>query len=163
VHLHTVLLILGVGASCSALAADVKELRWNELAPLIAGNRAEVTLVDGSRVKGEALAVREDTLVMDIRRSSGPTRFAKGNGLVPRPKVDVIKVERRSGTVGRVLGTVGGVLAGMTLAFYAVFAMDSGGGGAIATYIGIVVGFTAAGYYLGQAIDRRTTTIKVVP
>jgi hypothetical protein len=91
--------ILFAGASAGALAASVQELRWSELAPLVAGKRVEISLVDGSRVKGEALAVRDDTLVMDIRGSSGPTRFSKGQGRVPQTQVNLIKVERESGAL----------------------------------------------------------------
>jgi hypothetical protein len=118
--------ILFAGASAGALAASVQELRWSELAPLVAGKRVEISLVDGSRVKGEALAVRDDTLVMDIRGSSGPTRFSKG-----RPSTADTSQFDQSRT-------------GERCPAYAIFRVD-GGAQALAAFIGIVVGATAGG------------------
>jgi hypothetical protein len=127
------------------------EMRWNELAPLINGQRVEVILNDGLKVKGEVIAVREDGLLLD----------AKGNRTVPRASLAQINLERRRGAWGRTLGTVLGVLTGMTLGGYAAAHTDSAGAG-IPTFLGVSAAVSTGGYYLGKRIDRRITKIRIV-
>lgn len=126
------------------------ELRWSELAPLIQGRRVELMLVDGAKLKGEAVVVREDSIVM-------------GNASVPRESVSLIKLERPRGSWGRKLGTVIGVLSGLVVGGYVTaVAVDSAGAG-IPLFLGTASGGTLVGYYIGREIDHRTTLIKIVP
>jgi hypothetical protein len=133
-------------------ASKPVEMRWNELAPVIGGARVEVILNDGMKIKGEVVAVREDALLLDT----------KGTSNVPRVSVVQINVERKRGVWGRTLGTVFGILTGMTLGTYAAVHTDTARG-AIPTFLGVSAGVGTGGYYVGKWIDRRTLRIRVVP
>ncbi len=152
--MHNLRLIALVAlASMPALHGQTKplEMRWNELAPLISGQRVEVIQHDGLKIKGEVVTVRDAELLLD----------AKGNRVVARASVAQINLERRRGAWGRSLGTVLGILTGMTVGGYAAFHTDSAGV-AIPVFLGVSGGIGTSGYYLGRQIDRRITKIRIV-
>jgi hypothetical protein len=144
-------------------SSDVLELRWSELSPLIQGRRVDVTMTDGATVRGDVLAVRDEALVIDVRRASGGAQDAHRQGNVPRTLVSLIRLERSGSSWGKNLGTVIGVLTGVVVGGYvAATATDSAGAG-IPTFLAVASGFTLAGYYSGRHIDRTVTTIRVIP
>jgi len=154
------LTLLCWGAPSVLAESKPVEMRWNELAPLISGQRAELILNDGIKVKGEVIAVREDSILLDV--SSATKQFTKGNGNVARSSLAQINLERRRGTWGRTLGTLLGVIAGMTFGGYAAAHTDSAGVG-IPVFLGVSSAISVGGYYAGKAIDRRITRIRIVP
>src|SRR5580704_2410101 len=89
------------------------EMKWSELAPVVSNHRVTVTLSDGAEVKGEAVTVREDSILLNV--SSSVKGYPKGNGAVPRASVTLIDVQRASGSGGRILGTLTGFLGGVAL------------------------------------------------
>jgi hypothetical protein len=140
------------------------EVRWNELAPMVTGHSVTLMLTDGMRVKGQAVAVREDALLLNV--SSPVPGYEKGNGSVPRGSVVSIDVKRERGIGGRALGTVVGALGGMGIGVW----VDARNnvlrhtvGEDVGTFIGIAAGGAAAGYFAGVAIDNKVTHIRVVP
>ena len=157
-------LIVGLCVAQQSAVAQSKplELKWNELASMIVGHHVEVSLPGNGSVSGEAIAVRQDTLVIDVRRSSGPKAYPAGSAELPRTDIGVIKLRRTSGSWGRTLGTVIGVVAGLGGGGYAASHTDSGGAA-----VGVVVAVTSAaavgGYYAGRSLDRRVTLIRLVP
>jgi hypothetical protein len=136
------------------------ELKWSELAGMVAGHSVELTLAGGA-VAGEALAVREDSILMDVRKTSA-REFQKGSAAIPKGSIGLIKLERGRGAWGRTLGTVLGVISGLTLGGWAAAHTHSAGAG-IPTFLGIASGVSLTGYYAGRELDRRTTLIRVVP
>jgi hypothetical protein len=157
-----VLACLGAGQIIAMADSKPLELRWTELAPMISGHRVELVLSEGSTVIGEAVAVREDTLIVDVNRSSGTKQYPKGNATIPRASINLIKLQRSSGTWGRTLGTVIGVVVGLGFGGYAGAHLDSAGG-AIAVAVGVTSATTVAGYYAGKNLDSRVTLIRIVP
>ena len=139
------------------------EMKWGELAPLVTGPPVTVTLSDGTAVKGEAIAVRDDAMLLDV--SSASKGYPKGSGSVPRNSIALIDLQRAKGSWGRTLGTVIGVLGGMSLGVY-VDAKNSSSistAGATGTFVGIAGAGAVAGYFAGRGIDKRITHIKIVP
>jgi hypothetical protein len=139
------------------------ELKWNELSSMIAGHRVELTLPEGATIQGEAVAVREDTLVIDVQKSSGAKAYPKGSATIPRASVNLIKLERARGSAGRTLGTIGGVLTGLVVGGYTAAVATDNASTAIPLFLGMATGISIAGYYLGRSADRRVTLIRVVP
>ena len=140
---------------CSSQTANFAEskpveLKWSELSRLIQSRRVELMLVDGTKLKGEAVVVREDSIVV-------------GNASVPRASVSLIKLERPRGSWGRRLGTVIGVLSGLVVGGYVTSVATVSAGAGIPLFLGMASGVTLGGYYLGRATDHRTTLIKIVP
>ena len=71
--LHVATLIVLLTVSRNGLAQTrALELKWNELASMVVGHGVTLTLTDGTAVKGEAVAVRDDAMLVDV-------------GLTPRP------------------------------------------------------------------------------
>jgi hypothetical protein len=162
--LRRLFLILGAICALQGVAlceSKAVELRWNELSGMVAGHNVVVTLRDGATVSGEAMAVREDSLVLEIRRASNPA-LRKGNGAIPRDSISIIKLERSRGGWGKTIGTVIGVLSGITLGGYAAAHTNSAGAG-IPVFLGVAAGFTVAGSYAGRQLDKKETLIKIVP
>src|SRR6267154_4292662 len=97
--------LLLVGQSNTFGASAPVELKWNELTTVIYQKTVELTLPNAVTVKGHVAAVREDGLVLDIKKTSDSKAFPKGNGMIPRASVTLLKLEKR-GSNWRTLGTV---------------------------------------------------------
>ena len=139
------------------------ELKWGELSPIIGGQQVQLVLPEGTAIQGEAIAVREEALVMDVKRTSNAKAYPKGSATIPRASITLIQVERRRGSWGRKIGTVVGVLSGVMLGSYVTVKANPSVGPGIATFLGIASAGTVGGYYVGKELDRRVTLIKIVP
>jgi len=146
-----------------AVLAESKplEMHWNELAPLIAGQHVSLVLNDGITVKGEVIALREEAILLDV--SSATKGYPKGNGSVPRTALAQINLERHRGAWGRTMGTVLGILTGLTVGGYVAATAANSAGTGIPTFLGIAGAISVGGYYAGKALDRRVTHIHIVP
>jgi hypothetical protein len=164
VNYRTWLLLAGLCVAQESGMAQSKplELKWNELASMITGHHVEVSLAGNATVYGEAVAVRQDTLVIDVAKSFGPKPYSAGNAEIPRNDIGLIKLQRTRGSWGRTLGTIIGVVAGLGGGGYAASRTNSGGAA-----VGVLVAVTSAaavgGYYAGRSLDRRVTLIRIVP
>jgi hypothetical protein len=164
IALMCVLLAPGVSVSAQGRSGGRPlELKWDELAPMIRGQRVEVTLADSTTVTGEAIAVREDTIVLDVSRSSNTQNYPNGNGSIPRGAVVLVQLERSQGSGAKTLGTVVGVLAGVVVGGYVSGTVADSAGVGIPLFLGLASGITVAGYQVGKQMDRQLTTIKLVP
>jgi hypothetical protein len=162
-QLQVLLLIALLCSTPQGARAESKplEMKWGELAALIGGHHAALLLTDGTTVKGEVVAVREEEILMDV--SSAVKGYPKGSGSVPRTSLVSIDVVRTRGAWGRTMGTVIGVLGGMTFGGYLAVKGDHSPGAGLATFLGVASGVGIAGYYTGRALDRRVTRVKIVP
>lgn len=125
-------------------AANSFSLRWEELAPLVVGNRIDTVLTDGRHVKGKVLAVREDALALDNRPE------------VPRALVSVLRITKTTGT-WRVVGTSVGVGFGLAVGIpVGAITGDVGKG------VAIVATGAGLGYLGGHPADHQVRTIKVI-
>ncbi len=156
--LSIALMLLVVGAR--AAAPNPLELRWNELAPLISGQVVRLTAPGGATIQGGIAAIREDVLVMDVRKTSDPKAYPKGNANIPRASVSTLEVQRlrwgarRGMAIGNAAGPVGFIVArhnslspGASVGVFGAFA----GAGMV------------GGYFIGNALDHGNTQIRVVP
>jgi hypothetical protein len=139
------------------------ELKWSELAPIISGHNVELLAPGAIRIKGEVVSVREDALVIDVRKTSDPKSYPKGSMSLSRSSVGLLKLNRSRGSWGRGIGTAVGALCGITVGGYLAVMKTNSAGAGIPTFVGISSGITIAGYSLGRVIDKRITEIKVVP
>ncbi len=138
------------------------ELKWTELAPTVQGHSAELTLSDGTKVTGEVAAIREDTMVVDVKKTSNAKTYPKGNASVPRGSIQLVKL-KRSSAWGKGIGIALGVLAGMTLGGYVAAKTQNDAGPAIAVFLVISGAVAVGGYLLGRTADQHSTTIRIVP
>ena len=157
------LIVLLCASQVSALAESKPlELKWNEVGTMIVGQRVELTLADGSKVKGEAAAVREDSMVIDVKKSTGEKKYAKGSATIPLSSIGLVRLERTRSSWGRSMGTIIGVLGGLVLGGFAAAHTDGAAAG-ISVFLVIAAGSSITGYFAGKELDRRVTLIKIVP
>jgi hypothetical protein len=153
----------GLGLFPAAAATAPADIRWNELAALIVGHHVSIPLPGGGFVEGEALSVRDDSLVLDIGKTSSASRYPKGQAPIPRASVTEVRLAERRGTGGRILGTVVGALAGAVAgAELAVHKTRSEAAG-VPTFTATAVAVTVAGYCAGRSADRHTRLLRIAP
>ena len=164
VNHRTCLLLAGLCVALESGMAQSKplELKWNELSSIIAGHRVEISLAGNATVQGEAVAVRQDSLVIDVAKASGPKPYSAGNAEIPRSDVGLIRVQRMRGSWGRTLGTIIGVVAGLGGGGYAASRTDSGGA-AVVVLVAVTSAAAVGGYCVGRILDRSVTLIRIVP
>src|SRR5262245_58337656 len=155
---HLALLIVLLVAFSSQLAAESIKLmlRWEQLAPMVAGKKIELYLSDGTLLRGTALAVRSDTFVMDVENTSNKVRYAKGQAEIPRPEVSSVNLIQRT-IRWRLLATPAIGLAGAALGGAATNGHNREGVPLITIPASI-----AAGYFLGKHMDKHVTKITIV-
>jgi hypothetical protein len=154
-------------SSAIAAASSAERLSWSQL-PSIAGKDVRIVMPDSAVVSGRVIAVEPEALVVEVRESTSPAVYPKGQLRVPRATLKTFEMHTkgvRYRIIGTVLGAAGGLVGGGVAGFAA-------GGGilsnqhnarAAAVFLGIAAGGTAAGYLVGNAADRRTVTVVVEP
>src|SRR6185436_18649239 len=90
------MMLIRVGQTAGHAETKPLEVKWTALAPLVQGQRVQMTLPDGVTLKGQAVVVREDTMLLDVRKAFGA--FKKGSATIPRSSVTLIKVEGTRGS-----------------------------------------------------------------
>jgi hypothetical protein len=148
----------------SSMQAEARplELKWSELAPTVQGHQAELTLTGGTRVTGEVAAIRDDSMVLDVKKTSDAKAYPKGNAAIPRASIQLVKL-KRSGAWGKTLGTTLGVLSGVVVGGYVAGTTQNNAGPGITIFLVIAGAMSVGGYLLGRRADQTATTIRIVP
>ena len=142
-------------------------MKWDELSG-VAGQNVSIVMPHGAVVTGKVSRVEADGLVMNVARTTDPAAYPKGNLRVARAGLRTIEI-RRKGHKFRVIGTALGFVAGVTGGAAAAIGVQGGlfsnnnQGKAAATFAGIIAGATVGGYLIGNAADRKSVTVEVVP
>lgn len=156
------LTLLSVGQPQAFAASTPVELKWDELNTTIYGHSVELTLPGAFTVKGDVAAVREDALVLDVEKTSNAKAFPKGNAVIPRSSVTLLKLETRRKSNWHTMGTVLGVLGGVVLGSYIAGKTANDVGPGIAIFLTTASAISVAGSYAGHAAGRKTTMIRIV-
>ena len=146
-----------------AAAADEVQLKWTELGAIAVGHDARLVVPGGAVLQGEIAAVRDDSLVMVIAKTSDRKAFPKGQNSIPRASVTLVELKKGSGIAGRVVGTTAGLLGGLTIAGEIIAHGDLSEAPGITVFLVATVGTTVAGYFIGRRADRRVTRIRIAP
>jgi hypothetical protein len=155
--------------TCHAVAlaqSRPTELKWGELPQILEEQPLQLALPDGTVIRGVALAIREDALVMDVKKTSNKRIQQKGNAVIPRASVTLIQINRRVGFGARALGTTIGAISGVVLGGYLAArtaGITESAGPGIATFLGVASLGAAGGYFAGKEIGKQVIYIKVVP
>ena len=158
-------LVLTVLIAATPAWADSRELHWDQLWAFVSDHSIALTVLDGARIEGKAIAVEPEQLVIDVRKTSDPRTHAKGRQSIPRDQAKTLVVNRptvRWRIVGVSVGAAAGVPVGVVAAFEKEGILSKGNDGS-GIFAAVVAGFGAAGLLIGWAADRRKTTVTVVP
>lgn len=135
---------------------------------MVVGKTVSIAMPGAVVITGTATAVEPDALVVKVKNTTDAKAWPKGVNRVPRATLHALEM-RTKGSKYRVIGTVVGTAAGLVLGAIAaikidgVFRANHNGGKAGAAFVGITGVGAASGYLLGNAADRRSTTIEIVP
>jgi hypothetical protein len=157
-------MVLCLASGIPASGAEPLQLRWDELGPRIAGRKVEFVLSDGTQVSGKAIAAEPDGLRIKIAKSSNHQVQPKGNQLVRRGRISLLRVTeyRKRGRLIATFGAVG-LAAGIAAASYP----DLYEGTVLIVVPAVVaagvLGAAFGGYHIGKAFDKRVTEIHIVP
>jgi hypothetical protein len=138
------------------------EITWDELAGVIVQKRISTVLPDGVKLQGEVLAVRPDSLLLYVQKSSQKKLHALGQTEIPRASISEVRVIRHSSPVMRIIGGTLGAIGGVFAT--GVVAVTTESAAAVVLCLLLLIPLSAvAGYYAGKAADRRTTRITIAP
>lgn len=152
-----------VGQSTGMAAPRPLELQWRELSSTIRGQTIQFTLPAGVTLSGDVIVVREEALVVNVRRTSDPKAYPKGNATIPRTSVTVLSMKESDGRWGRKIGSRLGTLSGVLAGAYVVAKTEPSGGAGLAIFGAITAAGMLGGYFIGRSADTRVTLIRVVP
>ena len=155
--------LLGTGFVRASAGGGPAEIRWNELSALIVGHPVAIPLATGTEVAGEALSVRDDALMLDIRKTSDARRYPKGEALIPRTAVTEIRLTENRGAGARVLGSAVGALVGIVAGAEIAAHGTRTEGAAVSTFTAAAVACTVGGYYAGRSVDRHSRLLRIAP
>ena len=164
---RSVLAILLAVALAIPFAASAEsrpiELQWGELGSRLQGHDIDLVMPDGTALRGEVEAVREDALVLNVKKTSNSKAHPKGNGLIPRSSVSTLSIQESRGRWGRTVGVTLGALTGMVLGGYVAATNTRSASAGLSAFLALSGAGTLTGYFLGKSADGRVTYVRVVP
>ncbi len=122
---------------------------------MITGKSVVISLTDGKRVKGSAISVGSDSLVMETDQ---------GRRSVPRSSIREIRVPRKAGYKWRIIGMAVGAGIGSAVAVPVLTETHNEGSGRYdGAAVGLIGGLAALGYLAGWRTDKNGDVIHILP
>jgi len=157
-------LVLAVLLAPLLPAADVINLKWNELSSAVVDRPATVILASDVQLQGRITGVDADALQMLIEKAPRGSAYSRGQSSIPGRDVREIRLRSVKG-YGRLIGAAGagaGVALGTLNWAISDSRINVSDGARIAQWAGITAGAVVGGYLIGRLADRRETHIRVV-
>ena len=143
------------------------EVRWSELKDLIGGKTVTLQLAEGARVEGQIRRVNADSLVFNVRNSSNPKDYPKGEIQIPGKAVSRLEVRGLKENKGkRVAATVGTFVGTMMGSMVAIAGTEPGepGDKYYGSYAASIAIATAVAIVVNRALrPKDVTLIKILP
>ena len=138
------------------------ELSWNELGPRIEGEQVALVLPGGTHIQGKVRYVEPNGLRLWVSKTSDRKILSRGEQLIPRSSVSVLRVTERR-VLARPVCAVGAAAAAAAIVLAGTSDFYEGPGVVIrpAVAVGGSIGMGVAGYYVGKRLDRKVTEIRV--
>jgi hypothetical protein len=167
-----VLLVTLVTFGLQSLSAETVHIRmaWIDLEPMIRGHNV-IVRTSGASLRGRALMVEKDSLLLEVRKTSDAAAYPKGRTSVPRAAIQEITLVQYVGNgrrIGKFIGGALGLTFGLLAAVAIGFKENPETVGRRKVFIAILVpgsliGGLLGGYLLGRLADREITVIEVIP
>lgn len=146
----------------TAGGVDERQTNWAGLS-VVVGQRVRVLMPDGALVEGKATGLEADALAIEVTRSSNRKAYPKGRFLVSRATLGAVDVVQSSTKHWRIICTALGGGVGYLALRAGINLVKSSDTGAAAGFVALGVGLPVAGYFMGNAADRRIVTYVIVP
>jgi hypothetical protein len=157
------LAVLAWGAPRTAAGAvDERQTNWAGLS-VVVGQRVRVLMPDGARIEGKATGLEVDALAIEVAKTSNRKAYPKGRFLASRATLRAVDVVQPSTKHWRIICTAMGGGIGYVALRAAINLAKSSNTGAAAGFGTLGVGLPVAGYFIGNAADRRIVTYVIVP
>ncbi len=151
--------------SPAARAQTKMEVPWLGLAQGLDGRVVNTVLLDGTALRGRVLDVSENELRFQVKTTSKPVVYPKGEIVLPKGQVKVFSYTYRNGSRGRKLGAVAGGAIGAFPTLLVAGIVNNEGGNIPGNVAGVLAGIAGAGvalgYGFGHAADTKTMTVFV--
>lgn len=150
-----------------AKGASPQQVKWESLS-IVVGRTVSIAMPGGAVISGKATGVEPDALVVQVAKTADPRVYPKGPLRVPRATLRTLEMQTK-GHKFRVIGTALGGVAGFAGGLAAAIGIQGGilgnkhQGAAVGAAFAITAGGAVAGYLAGNAADRRSTTIEILP
>jgi hypothetical protein len=142
-------------AFCCLASAAEREVHWSDLDRLIKGKEVVLRLQEGKQVKGRAVAVSTDSILVQT---------STGQRSVPRRALREARIRRRADHKWRMVGALIGAGAGAAVAIPILSETHNEGSGRYdGAAAGLMVGLAALGYLAGWSVDRNGDILRVLP
>jgi hypothetical protein len=145
-------------------AGSLQRLKWDQLSTIV-GKTVSVVMPDAAIISGTATAVEADALLVRVAKTTNVKTCPRGSACrVPRATLRGMEMRTKTSRY-RIIGTTAGLVAGLAGAgaVLAIGGSAKNNNKAAAAGAGIVGVFFASGYLVGNAYDRRSTTIEIIP
>ena len=160
-YLSLFVAILLLSPPARAEHRDDDRVAWRDLHTLIGGRKITLVLPSGVELKGRVLAVDEQRLVLDVRKTSDERTQPKGRAEIPRASVRSFAMTRNR-NIWKAVGAAAGLGAGLAIAIPVnTYSHNEGDGAPLAVAAAIAVP-TALGFLAGLSADRKMVTISVI-
>ena len=157
IHRTFLFLWFSWGAVCAAGAE--RETNWSGLSAIVSGKRVIADLHALGTVEGDVMSVNLTDLRMKVIRSDDARFSPKMEHAIPRSAIARLHVIEW-GVAGRIVGAMAGAIGGF---FVAGAILDKPGQIPVKQAFAGAAAGTAGGFMLGRRIDRRRTTIRLLP
>lgn len=148
-------------------ANSPRQVKWEDLG-IVTGKTVAIVMPGGVVVTGQATAVEPDALLLRVRNTSDSKAYPKGPLRIPRAGLHTLELKTK-GYKFRVIGTVLGGIAGFAGGAAAAYGLEGGlfhdnhPTGSVAAFVGITAAGVTAGYFAGNAGDRHSVMIEILP
>ena len=143
------------------------DVRWSELKDLIGGKTVTLQLAEGARVEGRIRRVKADSLVFNVKNSSNPKDYPKGEIQIPGKAVSRVEVRGLKENKGkRVAATVGTFVGTMMGSMVAIAGTEAGepGDKYYGSYAASIAISAAVAILVNRALrPKDVTLIKILP
>jgi len=153
--------VLAISHNSALARPKLVELSWGDLSPLIVDRRITLHLPEDVRIKGRVLSVRNDGLLMSVKKTNNKKAYPKGQSLIPRAHVSLIDLRRKRGVKYRWILTPIGVGLGAALYVACAIAENETGQGNTEQCLPLAALGGGLGYLLGTGLDAKVMHIKV--
>ena len=140
-------------------ARDIR-VTWQQLEQLTRGKKVAIVLPDAAWIEGNVLEVANDSLVVDVSKSSDKQLHPKGRTTVRRGSVHNLDMKKR-GITWTVIGTAIGLGAGLAGAAPVNAYAHNEGDGAPGVVAAIIIVPAVLGFFLGRHSDNKTVNVTI--
>ena len=152
--MRTILFLLLTTSTYGQTQVPPESVAWNRAPEALAGHFVSMKLTGGTRIGGYWISVTPNTFTMKVQTSSNHRTVGQNIQTIPRASIVEVRVGGRRNNRGRSYGTVIGIYGVTALAIRAQ---------STALLIAAPLLGSFAGYEAGDAIDRRSRKIVLLP